>query len=343
MTASRATSSKRRTRLTAASQPDPDLNGLLAEPRRMKILDWLQEEGSARVRDLSTAFAVSEATIRQDLEKLESDGHIIRQHGGAFLRTVPKQVETLSLQHMENIEKKRKIGIKAASLVGEGETIILDAGSTTTEIAHNLLGRSSLTVITNALNIALMLGAAPGYAVHMPGGQFKAPTLSLSGDKAADYFQDVFAGKLFLATAGVALDSGLTYPSFADLQLKQAMIRAASRVYLVADFDQDQPIVVHPAQHTRCHPFLHHRRRHSRRGRPSVRKPRHRGDHRPIIPAPVLVVARTPLAALTGVGCRFANNRNQSAGLRFEVFGHSRSQQAFAPRLIACSDIRFYA
>ena len=69
----------------------------------------------------------------------------------------------------------------------------------------------------------------------MPGGQFKAPTLSLSGDKAADYFQDVYAGKLFLATAGVAIDTGLTYPSFADLQLKQAMIRAASRVYLVAD------------------------------------------------------------------------------------------------------------
>ena len=225
-----------RPRRTAfAGQPIADLNGLLAEPRRMKILDWLQEEGSARVRDLSVAFAVSEATIRQDLEKLEADGHISRQHGGAFLRTVPKQVETLSLQHMENIERKRKIGAKAASLIGDGETIILDAGSTTTEIAHNLLGRSSLTVITNGLNIALMLGAVPGYAVHMPGGQFKAPTLSLSGDKAAEYFDDVYAGKLFLATAGVALDTGLTYPSFADLQLKQAMIRAASRVYLVAD------------------------------------------------------------------------------------------------------------
>jgi DeoR/GlpR family transcriptional regulator of sugar metabolism len=218
-----------------ANESHGDLNKLLAEPRRMKILDWLQEEGSARVRDLRVAFGVSEATIRQDLEKLESDGHINRQHGGAFLRTLPKQVETLSLQHMENIEKKRKIGVKAASLVGDGETIILDAGSTTTEVAHNLVGRTSLTVITNALNIALLLGAVPGYAVHMPGGQFKAPTLSLSGDRAADYFQDVLAGKLFLATAGVALDSGLTYPSFADLQLKQAMIKAASHVYLVAD------------------------------------------------------------------------------------------------------------
>lgn len=222
-------------RAAIPSEAHGDLNRLLAEPRRMKILDWLQEEGSARVRDLRAAFGVSEATIRQDLEKLEIDGHVNRQHGGAFLRTLPKQVETLSLQHMENIEKKRKIGVKAASLVSDGETIILDAGSTTTEVAHNLVGRSALTIITNALNIALMLGAVPGYAVHMPGGQFKAPTLSLSGDRAADYFQDVLAGKLFLATAGVALDSGLTYPSFADLQLKQAMIKAASHVYLVAD------------------------------------------------------------------------------------------------------------
>lgn len=211
------------------------LSGLLAEPRRRKILEWLQEEGSARVRDLSAAFEVSEATIRQDLERLEADGYITREHGGAFLKTLPRQVETLSLQHLENMDKKRRIGVRAASLVGDGETIILDAGSTTTEVAHSLLQRRELTVITNALNIALILGAVPGFAVHMPGGQFKAPTLSLSGDKSVEYFRDILAGKLFLATAGVSLEAGLTYPSFADLQLKQAMIKAAQHVYLVAD------------------------------------------------------------------------------------------------------------
>jgi DeoR/GlpR family transcriptional regulator of sugar metabolism len=211
------------------------LSGLLAEPRRRKILEWLQEEGSARVRDLSAAFEVSEATIRQDLERLEADGYISREHGGAFLKTLPRQVETLSLQHLENMDKKRKIGVRAASLVGDGETLILDAGSTTTEVAHGLLQRRDLTVITNALNIALILGAVPGFAVHMPGGQFKAPTLSLSGDKSVEYFRDILSGKLFLATAGVSLDAGLTYPSFADLQLKQAMIKAAQHVYLVAD------------------------------------------------------------------------------------------------------------
>lgn len=211
------------------------VSGLLSEPRRRRILDWIQEEGSARVRDLAVAFQVSEATIRQDLERLEQDGQITREHGGAFLNTVPTQVGTMTLHHQENMEEKRRIGALAAELVKDGETIILDAGTTTTEIAQRLVSRKNLTVITNALNIAIILGAVPGNAVHMPGGQFKAPTLSLSGDKSVEYFRNIFAGKLFLATAGVALDAGLTYPSFADLQLKEAMIRAASRVYLVAD------------------------------------------------------------------------------------------------------------
>lgn len=209
--------------------------GLLSEPRRRKILEWLQEEGSARVRDLSAAFQVSEATIRQDLERLELEGPITREHGGAYLNSLPAQVGTMSLQHSENMDKKRKIAALAASLVKTDETLILDAGSTTTEIALRLVDRGNLTIITTALNIAIILGGIPGYAVHMPGGQFKAPTLSLSGDKSVDYFKNIFAGKLFLATAGVATDTGLTYPSFADLQLKEAMIKAASRVYLVAD------------------------------------------------------------------------------------------------------------
>ncbi|WP_232829483.1 DeoR/GlpR family DNA-binding transcription regulator [Tropicimonas sp. IMCC34043] len=217
-----------------AALPD-DMAGLLAEPRRRKILEWLQEEGSARVRDLSAAFQVSEATIRQDLERLEKEGHVTREHGGAHLNRIPLQAGSMVLQHMENMDKKRKIGAYAASLVRDGETLILDAGTTTTEVATRLVDRTNLTVITNALNIAIILGAIPGFAIHLPGGQFKSPTLSISGDKAVDYFQNIYAGKLFLATAGVGPESGLTYPSFADLELKKAMINAASHVYLVAD------------------------------------------------------------------------------------------------------------
>ncbi|MDZ7601601.1 MAG: DeoR/GlpR family DNA-binding transcription regulator [Hoeflea sp.] len=220
-------------------QPDTERNGnmagLLSEPRRRRILEWIEEEGSARVRDLSSAFQVSEATIRQDLERLEKEGHITREHGGAFLNAMRSQVQGFVLHHQVNMDRKRKIGAYGANLVSDGETLILDAGTTTTEVATRLVTRKNLTIITNALNIAVILGTVPGFAVHMPGGQFKAPTLSLSGDKSVEYFRSIFAGKLFLATAGVAADAGLTYPSFADLQLKEAMIKAASHVYLVAD------------------------------------------------------------------------------------------------------------
>lgn len=208
---------------------------LLAEPRRMKILEWLQEEGSARVRDLSAAFAVSEATIRQDLERLEVDGYITREHGGAYLKSVPQQVESMSLHHVQNMDRKKRIGQAAAALVGDSETIIIDSGTTTTQFAEHLRPRQNLNIITNALNIALLLGGNPTNTVHMPAGQFKAPTLSLSGEKSVDFFVGIYAEKLFLATAGISFDAGLTYPAIGDIYVKRAMIKAASKVYLLAD------------------------------------------------------------------------------------------------------------
>jgi DeoR/GlpR family transcriptional regulator of sugar metabolism len=208
---------------------------MLAEKRRLKILDLLREEGSARVRDLSKMFSVSEPTIRQDLDKLEAGGAIIRRHGGAFLKSVPQQVQSMSLEHLENLDKKRAIGHKAAEFVEHGETIILDAGSTTTEMVDCLLEKQNLKVMTNALNIVLRMGAVPGFTVFSAGGQFKPPTLSLTGEKAAEFFSSVHASKLFLATAGISFEAGLTYPGFNDLYVKKAMIKAAKEIFLVAD------------------------------------------------------------------------------------------------------------
>lgn len=210
-------------------------NNMLANQRRNKILELLQEDGSAKVINLSKIFKVSEVTIRQDLEKLESDGFIRREHGGAFLKNVEVGVKSFTLLNQDNLEKKKIIGRKATELIESGDSIILDSGSTTTEIAKNLIGRSGLTVITNALNIALLLGAEPGIDMIVTGGEFKPPTLSLTGQKAATFFEDIHVDKLFLATAGVSLKSGLTYPSISDIVVKKAMIDAADITYLVAD------------------------------------------------------------------------------------------------------------
>jgi DeoR/GlpR family transcriptional regulator of sugar metabolism len=208
---------------------------MIANQRREKILELIKEDGSAKVVDLARIFKVTEVTIRQDLEKLEKGGVIIREHGGAYLKNVEKQVRTISLAHQEHIDKKERIASKCLEYIETGDTIILDSGSTTTEIAKKLKGFKNLTVITNALNIALILGAEPGIEVIVTGGEFKPPTLSLTGQKAADFFYGLNVQKLFLATAGISLKAGLTYPSISDLVVKKAMIDAADTTFLVAD------------------------------------------------------------------------------------------------------------
>ena len=208
---------------------------MLANHRRDKILELLKEDGSAKVLDLARLFKVTEVTIRQDLEKLEKDGLVLREHGGAYLKNVPEQVKGFALAHQENMAQKELIAAKCVEFIESGDSIILDSGSTTTEIAKRLKGRKNLTVITNALNIALMLGAEPGIEVIVTGGEFKPPTLSLTGQKAAEFFKGLHVQKLFLATAGISLKAGLTYPSISDLVVKKAMIDAAETTYLVAD------------------------------------------------------------------------------------------------------------
>jgi DeoR/GlpR family transcriptional regulator of sugar metabolism len=211
------------------------LENLMANQRRDKILDLLREDGSAKVTNLAKLFKVTEVTIRQDLEKLENDGLIVREHGGAFLKNVEDHVRNFALVHQENMDKKALIAEKSLAFIESGDTIILDSGSTTTEIAKKMRGMKNLTVITNALNIALILGAESGIEVIVTGGEFKPPTLSLTGQKAADFFKGLNVQKLFLATAGISLKAGLTYPSISDIVVKKAMIDAAEITYLVAD------------------------------------------------------------------------------------------------------------
>jgi DeoR/GlpR family transcriptional regulator of sugar metabolism len=209
---------------------------MLPHQRRDEILELLREDGSAKVVSLAKIFKVTEVTIRQDLEKLENEGLVVREHGGVYLKNVDDYVRSFSLAHQENMDKKEAIAKKSLDFIDPGDTIILDSGSTTTEIAKKIKGtKRDLTVITNAVNIALILGAEPGIELILTGGEFKPPTLSLTGQKAADFFYGLNVQKLFLATAGISLKSGLTYPGISDLVVKKAMIDAADVTYLVAD------------------------------------------------------------------------------------------------------------
>ena len=204
--------------------------------RRQEILNLIREDGHAKVQKLSQIFNVSDVTIRQDLEVLEDMGFIQREHGGAFLKDVGTFASTGTLIN-EKVKTAEKLELaqKAVSLIQDGESIILDSGSTTTELARLMTGFHNLTVITNALNIAYILGENPGINLFVSGGEFKAPTLSLTGDMASASFKGLHVDKCFLATAGISPDMQLTYPSLSDLVVKSAMIRAANKVYLLAD------------------------------------------------------------------------------------------------------------
>jgi len=208
---------------------------MLPNQRREKILELIREDGHAKVQDLARIFKVTEVTIRQDLEKLESEGLVEREHGGAILSNVGSNVKDITLQNQSNMPAKIAIAHKAIEFIDDGDTIILDSGSTTTEIAKLITGYKNLTVITNAINIALILGANSGINLMVTGGEFKPPTLSLTGQKSADFFDNINADKVFLATAGLSLKAGLTYPSISDLCVKRAMIDVSDKVYVVAD------------------------------------------------------------------------------------------------------------
>ena len=151
------------------------------------------------------------------------------------MKDIGSFAKTGKIFNQTHLEEKREIARKAVSFIYEGECIILDSGSTTTEIAKLLTQYKELTVITNALNIALILGENPGITLIVTGGEFKAPTLSLTGNMAADSFTGFHADKLFLATAGISPNMLLTYPSISDLMVKSAMIKSAEKVFLVAD------------------------------------------------------------------------------------------------------------
>jgi DeoR/GlpR family transcriptional regulator of sugar metabolism len=216
---------------------------MFPEQRREKIIELLRENGSCRVQELKDIFRVSEPTIRQDLDVMERAGLIVRQHGGAFISNYSTFASDIQLERHINMERKSLIGARAAEFVNSGDSIILDSGTTVTEMIRYLLNKKNLNVITPAINITLALGKEPTNTIIMPGGEFKAPTLSLTGEKSVFIFKDLYVEKLFLAAGGFSLAAGLTYPSLTDLNLKRAMINSAKTVYLLVDSSKLEKIL----------------------------------------------------------------------------------------------------
>lgn len=204
--------------------------------RREKILKLISEKGKVYVHELSLLFKVSEVTIRNDLDQLEKKNHLIRARGGAM--KIEGQVSLdfkLSDKHKLHYSEKAGIGKKAASLISDSETIILDSGTTTAEIAKNLACIKNLTVVTNALNIVNSLAQLSDINLIMPGGYLRKNSLSLVGPLAEKNFKQLYVDKAFIGVDGFDLEIGAFTPNLEEASLNQIMINVAKEVILVAD------------------------------------------------------------------------------------------------------------
>jgi DeoR/GlpR family transcriptional regulator of sugar metabolism len=205
------------------------------ENRRTLILKEIDARGSVSVADLASRLLVSDMTIRRDLNDLEREGIIRRTHGGAVSARGRSYEPPLILRSEDNQESKQIIGQAAARLVADGDSIALDVGSTTLEVARNLAGKHNLTVITPSLHIANVLLSQPDINLILPGGFVRAGEASLIGDLTKYTFQNLFVDRLFLGVGAIDAQAGLTEYNWDDAQVKQAMIRCAKEVILVAD------------------------------------------------------------------------------------------------------------
>lgn len=211
------------------------MRNLSARERKEKIIELLIENNHIRVSALSNLFGVSRESIRHDLLALEKEGLIIKEHGVATLNRESIVDIDFAKRAREHATQKKKIGIVAAKLVEEGETIIFDSGSTTPYIARNIREIKDLTVITPSLKVTSELGGKKGITIIMPGGIFNSVGYSLYGPQTEEFFTKINANKLFLAIHGIDIEKGLTEINIHFAHLKQTMMHSARKIILVAD------------------------------------------------------------------------------------------------------------
>ncbi len=210
---------------------------LLPEERRRRILEMLDQSESVTVSDLVQRLGVSRVTARADLDSLGAEGALVRSHGGALKPMDPRSDYPLQLKQTLHHAEKVRIAAAAAKLVHEGDTVAFDSGTTTCEVAKQIkrLNFRSLTVITNALNIANELSGLPWISLIMTGGILRHKSGSFTGPHAHETLRNLNADHLFLGADAIDVDAGLTTPDILGAQVALRMIELAREVTVVVD------------------------------------------------------------------------------------------------------------
>ncbi|HVO37949.1 MAG TPA: DeoR/GlpR family DNA-binding transcription regulator, partial [Spirochaetia bacterium] len=210
---------------------------LFVEERKLKILEYIEEHRKATVAELCDVFHVSSATIRNDLRDLEGAGLLIRTHGGAMVKTKTGLESDMNQRRVQHLAEKRAIAETALRLVEDGDTIILDTGTTTLELARLLGQRSDVTVVTNDLAIALALEDIETVKTVFMGGivRRRFHCTVVGGLSSRDVFSGLTVDKAFMALNSFSIDKGASTPDITHAETKKLMMSIAAKVILLFD------------------------------------------------------------------------------------------------------------
>lgn len=210
-----------------------------AHERQSQIVEVVLSKGHVSVPEICDLFGVSEMTARRDLAQLDREGLLRRYHGGAAASLGRSYEPPFSVRSTKFPAQKEAIGRKAAELVIDGDSIALDVGTTTLAIVPELAGKRNLTIVTSCLQIAnevvRNLALEVAARLIMTGGIVRPRELSLVGGIPGQVYQQFHVDKVFIGTAGISLQDGLTEYNVEDAEIKRVMMRQARERIVVAD------------------------------------------------------------------------------------------------------------
>lgn len=203
--------------------------------RQSRIMSILNEKKKVFVPETAGLFDVTEETIRRDLKKLEKQGLVVRTHGGAVLPDDINIETPLKVREGINISGKRAIGRLAADLIQSGDTIILDASTSSLHVAKHIKDKKNITVITNAERVIMELADCPDITLISTGGIIRSKSLSCVGRMAENAIGSFRADKVFLSSKGFSPMHGLTDSNEQESEIRKVMLKCSEMVVFLCD------------------------------------------------------------------------------------------------------------
>lgn len=208
---------------------------MLAFERQKNVLEYLEKHQSATIRELAAAVYASEASVRRDVERLEAEGYVERIYGGVLLAKYKNSVVPVQLRDSSNSAGKELAAQKAAKMIKDGDTVILDASTTAFRICNYIKDRKHLKVITNNLRVCQELSAYTEIQVYCTGGYYVGSSGCFLGSSAERFLGGIRADILFFSAQGIGADGTITDVSEQEISMRRVMLQHAKDRYFLCD------------------------------------------------------------------------------------------------------------